>query len=148
MASFAADLLQSCLVAPVLLMFQARSVVQVLLGRDGGWPAQTRGDGILSLSKGWRAAWWITAWGAALLGAAGLWQPVLLPWLVPLGGPMMAAPWIIAWTSRPPRSRLFTTPEEVAAPAVLRRAGDQRLRWTRPELARPGPALTRQIHHA
>ncbi|TNC66825.1 glucans biosynthesis glucosyltransferase MdoH [Rubellimicrobium roseum] len=144
-ASVMAETLQSALIAPVLLMFQARSVLQVLMGRDGGWPAQARGDSTLSLTEGWRAGWWITLWGAGLLASAVLLQPGLLPWLLPLGGPMLAAPWIIAWTSRPPRSRLFTTPEELVAPGVLARAGDERRRWSRPELAL---GALRQVHHA
>lgn len=130
-ASAVAEVLQSSLVAPVLLMFQVRSVLQVILGRDGGWPAQSRADGALSWGDGWRAAWWVSAWGLGLL-ALGLWRaPALVPWLLPLALPMAAGPLIVTWTSRPPASRLFLTPEERNPPAALRRADGVLARWTR-----------------
>ncbi|EYD78087.1 Glucans biosynthesis glucosyltransferase H [Rubellimicrobium mesophilum DSM 19309] len=143
-ASVVAEVGQSSLVAPVLLMFQARSVVQVLLGRDGGWPPTARGDGALSWSEGWRAAWWITLWGLALLFAAAWLAPALLPWLLPLAGPMILAPNLIAWTSRPAQSRLFATPDELLVPTVSRRTSTVELRWS--DHLPPEP--TRQIGRA
>ena len=44
------ELLLSSVIAPLLLAFQSRSVLQVLFGLDGGWPPNNRGDGGLSLS--------------------------------------------------------------------------------------------------
>jgi membrane glycosyltransferase len=143
-ASVAAEIAQSCLLAPVLLMFQARSVLQVLLGRDGGWPPTARGDGELSVGEGWRAAWWITLWGLGLLGAATWTAPALLPWLLPLAGPMILAPSLIAWTSRPAQSRLFATPEELRVPPVSRRTGAIEARWS----DRLPPDPSRQALHA
>ena len=140
-ASVVADLLQSCLVAPVLLMFQARSVVQVLLGRDGGWPAQARGDGTLGWAVSFRASWWIPLWGAGLLGTAFVLAPGLILWLLPLAGPMLLAPVLVAWTSRPSTSWLFATPEELAIPAVSRRTGAIEARWM-------SPLPARQVRHA
>jgi membrane glycosyltransferase len=131
LASVGAEAVQSALVAPVLLMFQARSVLQVCLGRDGGWPPQARGDGPVGLAQGWRAAWWIALWGAALLAAGLLAAPALLPWLLPMALPMALAPWVIAWTSRPPLSLLFMTPADLDAPTSLRRAEGVLARWTR-----------------
>jgi len=145
LASVGAEIVQSSLVAPVLLMFQARSVLQVLLGRDNGWPAQARGDGALSWADGWRAAWWIPAWGLGLLLAAAWQSPALLPWLLPLAIPMLLGPTVITWTSRPCRSWLFATPEELTLPAVARRTGAIEERWS----ARPLPPVpARQAHHA
>ncbi|MDO5756914.1 MAG: glucans biosynthesis glucosyltransferase MdoH, partial [Rhodobacterales bacterium] len=42
------ELLMSSINAPIMLMWQTRAVLQVLRGHDGGWPAQTRGDGRLT----------------------------------------------------------------------------------------------------
>ncbi|HVG46832.1 MAG TPA: glucans biosynthesis glucosyltransferase MdoH [Rubellimicrobium sp.] len=145
LASVVAEIVQSSVVAPVLLMFQARSVMQVLLGRDGGWPAQARGDGALSWSDGWRAAWWIPLWGLGLLVAAAWQSPALLPWLLPLAAPMLLAPALITWTSRPCGSWLFATPEELALPAVARRTGAIEAGWSDRPLPAP-PA--RQARHA
>ena len=41
------------LMAPVLMAYQTRSVWQVLMGRDGGWPANVRGDATLTLREAW-----------------------------------------------------------------------------------------------
>ena len=65
------------LLAPVMLMYQTRAVVQVLSGQDGGWPANQRGEGRLSLLDACRASGWIALCGlAALLAAATreLWE--------------------------------------------------------------------------
>ena len=140
-ASVGADLLQSCLVAPVLLMFQARSVVQVLLGRDGGWPPQVRGDDALGWGDGWRSAWWIPLWGLGLLAAAMVLAPPLLPWLLPLAGPMILAPVLVTWTSRPARSQLFVTSEELKMPQVSRRTAAIEARWS-------SAVLLQQSRHA
>ena len=150
LASVVAETLQSSFVAPVLLMFQARSVLQVVMGRDGGWPAQTRGDGALGWADGWRAGWWITLWGLGLLLAAWSLAVHLLPWLLPLAGPMVLAPLIITWTSRPARSRLFTTPEELSVPTVIRRAATERARWSAPDRLPflRSTAKAKQAHHA
>lgn len=136
LASVVAEALQSALVAPVLLMFQARSVLQVCLGRDGGWPPQARGDGPITVAQAWQASWWIALWGGALFAAGLVEAPALLPWLLPMVLPMALAPWVIAWTSRPPASLLFMTPDELSPPTALRRAEGIGARW-----ARPAPAL-------
>src|SRR5690606_34601377 len=62
-ASVLTELLFSAIAAPVFLMFNTRSVLQVLGGRDGGWPAQSRGDGSLTLSEAWASGWWIVTSG-------------------------------------------------------------------------------------
>ncbi len=165
-SSTLAEVVQSSLIAPVLLMFQARSVMQVLLGRDGGWPAQARGAASLSWADGWRAAWWITLWGLGLIVGAQAFAAATVPWLLPLAVPMMLAPILVTWTSRPPVSRLFATPDEMARPAVLTRSEEarDRLAHTDPlwsllagpfpaEAVEPEPALESDlrpllVHHA
>lgn len=124
------ELLLSSLIAPVMLMYQTRAVAQVVLGLDGGWPPNNRGDGTMSVAEAWAASRWI-----ALTGAAGLifvwWlTPVLVAWLLPVGLPMLFAPQIIAWSSqtsgklrKPAREGaappLFTVPSELAPSPVI-----------------------------
>ena len=114
-----AELLFSALSAPVFLMFNTRSVLQVISGVDGGWPAQARGDGAMRVTEAWHASRWIVICG--VLGAVlAFWlSPALLPWLAPVLLPMMVAPLIIAWSSAPSRSRLFQTPPEAETPEIL-----------------------------
>jgi membrane glycosyltransferase len=126
------ELAVSSLVAPVLLAFQSRSVVQVLLGRDGGWPPNNRGDGSLTLAEGWAAGGWITFWGVAILGLTQTVAPVLTLWLLPVALPMMAAPVLIWWTSRRASPRLFTVPADLSCPPVVALHDAIRAGWTAP----------------
>lgn len=114
-----AELLFSSVTAPIFLMFQTRSVLQVLRGADGGWPAQTRGDGTLSLADAWAASHWIVTTGGVVLLAAQWLSPALVPWLLPVALPMALAPVIIAWSSRPSRTTLFAVgTEQTPAPVM------------------------------
>ncbi|NBE06871.1 glucans biosynthesis glucosyltransferase MdoH [Rhodobacter sp. CCP-1] len=113
------ELLFSSITAPVFLMFQTRSVLQVLRGADGGWPAQTRGDGTLSFRDAWAASHWIVTTGGIVLAFAQWLSPQLVPWLLPVALPMVLAPVLISWSSRPSRTTLFTTPAERQAPPVM-----------------------------
>jgi membrane glycosyltransferase len=124
-----AELLFSSLTAPIFLMFQTRSVLQVLRGADGGWPAQTRGDGTLSLSDAWAASHWFVTTGGIVLVMAQLLSPQLVPWLLPVALPMALAPVIIAWSSRPSRTGLFTIGTEITAAPVMQLHDRVLRRW-------------------
>lgn len=117
--SVATELALSSVVAPVLLAFQSRSVMQVLSGRDGGWPPNNRGDGGMSLSESWAAGGWISFWGLAGMIVTHMVAPVLTLWLLPVTLPMMAAPLLIWWTSRPAPSAWFPVPSDVPPPVVV-----------------------------
>lgn len=146
-ASTLAELVLSSLMTPVFLMFQARAILQVLLGRDGGWPAQSRGDGRLTLAEAWESAYWITLTGAIAMALTRLLAPDLVPWLMPVTLPMVAAPLIIWWTSRPARTGLFLTPDDMAPAAVIHRHDAILARWHGDEQAtsEPDPA---DLRHA
>ena len=128
--SVLSELLLSSLLAPVMLMYQSRAVIQVLSGADGGWPANQRGEGELTLAEAWRASAWISLVGAAMLAALTGLAPDLLIWLLPVALPMVLAPVLIAWTSRPSTSGLFAVPQEAdPAPVVTAYQGILG-RWT------------------
>ncbi|WOI56735.1 glucans biosynthesis glucosyltransferase MdoH [Palleronia sp. LCG004] len=118
-ASVLSEILLSSLIAPVLLMYQSRSVIEVLSGHDGGWPANQRGEGRLTLAEGWIAGRWIALTGLAVATAVGWLAPALIWWLLPVCVPMMAAP-ILIWATSQPRARsLFRVPDEIdPAPVV------------------------------
>ena len=116
-----AELLLSSLIAPVLLAFQSRSVLQVMLGSDGGWPPNNRGDGGLRFAEAWAAGRWISGWGAAGLVAAHVLAPTLTLWLLPVALPMLLAPILIWWTSRPAAAGRFTVPEDRMLPEIVAR---------------------------
>ncbi|SDE95149.1 glucans biosynthesis glucosyltransferase MdoH [Limimaricola pyoseonensis] len=147
LASMLSELALSSVTAPIFLMFQTRSVVQVLMGRDGGWPASARGDGALSLRASWDASRWITASGLAGLGAAWWLSPALVGWLLPVAGPMIAAPLVIWWSSRPGTSWLYAVPSETAPTPILHRQARIAARWSAP--AAPDlPAPAAEPQHA
>ncbi|MFP4328487.1 MAG: glucans biosynthesis glucosyltransferase MdoH [Paracoccaceae bacterium] len=83
------ELLQSSLVAPLIMLRQAGAVAAVLLGRDCGWksgggPGRALPPGLPEMAA-----------GAALLAVA---IPTLGPlaiWLAPVALPLCGAPWII-----------------------------------------------------
>ena len=119
--SVVTEILLTSLLAPVMLMYQSRAVLQVLSGRDGGWPANARGEGKLSIAQATRASFWIVLAGGAIYFATAWLAPDLAPWLLPVCVPMLLAPLLIAWTSRPLTHALFRAPEERAVPPVLNR---------------------------
>jgi len=146
--SFLAELLLSSLMAPVMLMYQSRSVLQVLSGRDGGWPANQRGEGALSLGEAWTASGWIVTAGAAILLAMTQVAPELALWLLPVCLPMMGAPLLIIYTSRPHHGWLFATPQETAPSRVILLARGLAAQWAElgAETAPAGPKVGGALH--
>lgn len=130
--SVLAEIVLSSLLAPLMLIYQSRAVLQVLSGRDGGWPANQRGEGRLFLTEGVRAGLWIALIGAAALLLVTRIAPELTVWLTPVGLPMLAAPLLIAWTSRPLTRSVFDVPEEADPAPVIRAFRDWHARWTAP----------------
>lgn len=137
-----AELVLSSVQAPIFLMFQTRSVAQVVMRRDGGWPANNRGDGTLSLGDAWAASWWITATGALALGMTLIWTPALLPWLLPVGLPMICAPVLIAWSSRPQMGDGFAVPADGNTPQIVQLHDACLARWTHPAATQAASGVT------
>lgn len=113
------ELVLSSITAPIFLMFQTRSVLQVLMRRDGGWPTNNRGDGRLKLSEAWDASWWIVTWGFAALVATWYFTPTLLLWMLPVTLPMILSPVIISWSSKAGSANLYTVPAELHRPEIV-----------------------------
>ena len=113
------ELVLSSLTAPIFLMYATRSVMQVLMGRDGGWPTNNRGDGTLGWGDAFAASWWIVTIGALGIVATFFFAPDLLLWLLPVGVPMVIAPALLRWTSLPSRGAVMGVPTEYAPAAVM-----------------------------
>ncbi len=118
------------LIAPLMLMYQSRAVLEVLSGRDGGWPANQRGEGQLTWREGWAAGQWIALWGASALAVVAWFAPDLLIWMAPVGVPMILAPLLITWTSRPGAHTLFTVPDDLRPSPVVAAYRRQLGRWS------------------
>jgi len=124
-----AEIVLSALVAPVLMLMQSVSVLQVLLGRDAGWATQQRDPGRLSRREAWRihrAHMGIGGVAAALVFAL---DPVMFWWSSPVYlGLIFSAP-LALLLSQPELGGclgLFRTPEERRPPSVVARAAELR----------------------
>ncbi|MBP1148250.1 MULTISPECIES: glucans biosynthesis glucosyltransferase MdoH [Methylocaldum] len=115
----------SVLTAPVLMLYQSKFVVAILLRRSVGWPPQNRGDHRLSLKEATLAHGGQTLTG---LGAGWLsyeYVPDFFLWLIPvLAGLVLAIPVSILSSSTSVGSLarklgFFLTPEEYKAPRVV-----------------------------
>lgn len=120
------ELLFSVVVAPVMMMFHAAFVAEVLLGRDTPWGPQHR-DG---RAVGWREAWRRTAplvgLGAAWAGVTAWVSPLFFLWLLPIFTGLLLATPLVRWSSSRSLGAgaaargLFRVPWEVRPPEELR----------------------------
>ncbi|MDB5615125.1 MAG: glucans biosynthesis glucosyltransferase MdoH, partial [Devosia sp.] len=101
LASVLGEIIVSTLLAPTLLLLQCRSVMQVLLGIDGGWPATTRGQNWVDLKTAFQASWWIVSIAILTLGGVLILAPTSAIWVAPAMVPAILAPFLISLTSRP-----------------------------------------------
>jgi membrane glycosyltransferase len=119
------ETLYSALTAPVVMLFHAKFLLFLFLGKKVEWVTQQRD----AVGTGWRealsshgsqsflaAAWLLVAWWV---------KPVLALGLLPVFGPVLGAIPLSVWSSRPGpgrtlrRWRIFVTPEELRPPPEL-----------------------------
>lgn len=151
--SVVGEILLSTILAPTMLLMQTRSVLQVLLRLDGGWPATERGQTLVPLGDALRASWWMVAIATLALGTMLVVSPGAALWLAPAALPAMIAPLLIWATSRPTRRHLpllFRTEMEVAPSPVILEQRAILSAWSGAEPtieSRATPALTRTPSH-
>ena len=117
------EIFLSTLLAPILLCFQSKAVIQILLGLDGGWPATKRSEGRIDFNDSFAASWWIVLTAGAVLAITLTVAPALVPWLLPVALPALIAPLLITATSlagaEDGEPWLFLTPTDVNPPQVV-----------------------------
>lgn len=127
------ELVVSGLLAPVIMLTQARQVVSILLGRDSGWGAAARSTHGLT----WREAagrYWAHTCLGLMLASAFLVVPALAVWMSPvILGLLMAIPLVVMTGSATAgralrRAGLLVTPEEAAPSRVLHATAQHRAR--------------------
>jgi membrane glycosyltransferase len=120
------ETLISALIAPIMMIAQTRSLIEILMGRDAGWAVQRREDGSLSWDDAKRHYRLHTILGGVLGGAAWIMSPAAFVWLTPvILGLLLAIPLAVLTADprlgkRLQRMGLFVTPEEREPPAILR----------------------------
>jgi membrane glycosyltransferase len=121
--SVVVEIVCTSVLAPVMMLYQTRSVIEILAGADGGWPAANREAGRVSLSEAWAASWWVVVAGLVTIGAAYRLAPEYLPWVMLVTGPQVMAPFVISGTSYASsalkRIGLFATEEELWPASVM-----------------------------
>src|SRR5690606_33778824 len=121
------------LLAPIMMLFQTRAVLEVLAGLDSGWPAANREAGRVGLAEAWAASWWIVVIGLVTVGAAYRLAPDFLPWVMLVAAPQVFAPLVISVTSQASnilrRAGLFLSAEEFAPAPVMRLQQSILARW-------------------
>ena len=126
------ETLLAAMMAPVTMYVQSRGVAQVLAGQDSGWESQRRDDGSLPVRELVRLYGGLTVAGMVAGVAAWMVSPALLAWMSPVVlGLVLAIPIVAFGASRGAgrwlrERRIFATPEELAPPPVLVRAGELR----------------------
>ncbi|MBD8890064.1 glucans biosynthesis glucosyltransferase MdoH [Roseibium litorale] len=119
------ELLVTSMLAPIHMMFQTRSVMQIVFGADSGWPAASRDDGTISFWESLSASWWMSVTGVSGLFFAHLFAPELWYWLLPVALPLVIAPVMIYVTASVwvgnlcHRLGLFLIPSDVEGDPVI-----------------------------
>ncbi len=122
------EIVMSALLAPVMMVIQTGSVMQILLGRDTGWNPQRRDDGSIPFMSIVRRHRSHVALGFLALAAGLIVSPSLAAWMSPtIAGLVLAI--FLSWTSGMlsigmalKRMGLLLTPDETTQPEIARRS--------------------------
>ena len=115
----------SMLTAPVLMLYQSKFVLAILMRRSVGWPPQNRDDHRLTLYEALLAHWDHTLLGLVAGWVSYTYVPGFFLWLIPvLAGLILSMPLSmlsssVAMGQLTRRMGLFLTPEEYKEPRVL-----------------------------
>lgn len=141
----------SAAIAPILMVSQARAVVEPFLGRDAGWRPQSRVAVKASQGANYHAQ---LAFGLALC-ATMLISAGFAAWTLPVAASLVFAAPIAQWLAHAPRRRSWlwrtlATPEDMQPPAIVRsaRRAAGRFAWPAAEPARAPIALPAPVLQA
>jgi membrane glycosyltransferase len=135
-AGVATETFFSMLFAPIMMMTQTSSVLQIFLGRDAGWKAQRRDGAHMDLSDAMKFHWAHMVVGVIV--AIVCWQtsPGLLVWMAPvvlglvLSGPLN---WYTSQSAGPAMNVVLSTPVDRSPASIelraLRHTALWRERW-------------------
>jgi membrane glycosyltransferase len=122
------EILMSALFAPIMMVIQTGSVMQIVFGRDTGWNPQRRDDGSIPFGSIVRRHRSHMALGIVTLIAGLLISPSLAAWMSPtIAGLILSIP--LSWASgllvlglALKRIGLLLTPEETSPPTIATRS--------------------------
>ncbi|MDX7953443.1 glucans biosynthesis glucosyltransferase MdoH [Lichenihabitans sp. Uapishka_5] len=122
------EVVMSALFAPIMMLIQSGSVMQIVFGRDTGWNPQRRDDGSIPFRDIVRRHRSHVALGVVSLAAGLAIAPSLAAWMSPtIAGLILAI--VLSWASGQlfiglglRRLGLLRTPEESTVPPIAARA--------------------------
>ena len=124
-AGVATETVFSMLFAPIMMMTQTSSVLQIFLGRDAGWKAQRRDGAAMTLLEAMRFHWPHMLVGIVVTVVCWETSPALLIWMAPVVlGLVLSGP-LNWWTSQeagPAMSAILSTPVDRAPASIELRA--------------------------
>ena len=141
----AVEIVLSALIAPLLMFYQVRQVVEILSGRDSGWSAQSRGAQAMPWGKAVRLHGLQAVIGAAASGAVLMSVPEQFVWVAPVLAGLTFAPvlsWLTCRATGGALSRLLHTPEDRLPPPVADRAAALRRGYAEAAAVTPGQLLS------
>ncbi len=124
-AGVATETFFSMLFAPIMMMTQTSSVLQILLGRDAGWKAQRREGSAMDLAQAIRFHWAHMLVGVVVTIVCWETSPGLLVWMSPvvlglvLSGPLN---WLTSQEAGPAMSAVLSTPADRSPASIVLRA--------------------------
>jgi len=124
-AGVATETLFSMLFAPIMMMTQTASVLQIFFGRDAGWKAQRRDGASMDLGDAMRFHWNHMLVGIVVTIVCWETSPGLLVWMAPvviglvLSGPLN---WMTSQAAGPVMSVILSTPVDRAPASIEIRA--------------------------
>lgn len=120
-AGVATETVFSMLFAPIMMMTQTASVLQIFLGRDAGWKAQRRDGAAMELGEAIRFHWPHMLVGAVVTVVCWETSPGLLIWMAPvvlglvLSGPLN---WMTSRDAGPALTAILSTPVDRSPAAI------------------------------
>jgi membrane glycosyltransferase len=125
MAGVATETVFSMLFAPIMMMTQTSSVLQIFLGRDAGWKAQRRDGAAMDLAQAIRFHWPHMLVGIVVTIVCWETSPGLLVWMAPVVlGLIFSGPlnWLTSQEAGPALSAVLSTPVERSPASIELRA--------------------------
>ncbi|MBY5928399.1 glucans biosynthesis glucosyltransferase MdoH [Halomonas sp. DP8Y7-3] len=123
--SMLVETLFAMLIAPLMMVFHSRFVIQVLTGRTVAWDPQSREGRALPWREAFRHTWLWSLIGAVWALVTWAYTPSFFLWLTPVWlGLVLAAP-LVRWSSsltigrRLARAGLLLVPSETRPPRVV-----------------------------
>lgn len=124
-AGVATETVFSMLLAPIMMMTQTSSVLQILFGRDAGWKAQRRDGATLELSDAIRFHWSHMLVGVVVTIVCWETSPGLLVWMAPVVLGLVLSGlinWVTAQEAGPAVSAVLSTPIDRSPASIVLRA--------------------------